>query len=142
MESHNGVQPLKRGRHSHRCPLCTYSVACYKGGCKLPQRLTVQQCSWCCHGAEGQRWLAEESARELLRNAPKTRQDTPAQPVDLQHLAREIDALADARHAETMRLQQDADAKSLTFGAPRNVRKLRPARNLSLFVAEAQPTLF
>ncbi len=76
-------------------------------------------------------WLAKERAR----TGPQT-------PDDLQDLTREIDALVDAHHADTTRLQQDADAKSLTFGAPRNVRKLRPARNLSLFVAEAQPTLF
>ena len=57
----------------------------------------------------------------------QTRQDQPAAPVDLQDLAREIDALADARHAETARLQQLADARSLTFGSPRSTRKLLQA---------------
>ena len=67
---------------------------------------------------------------------------TQFEPADLQQYAREAAAAADRRHAETLRLQEAADVASLTFGAPRHTRKLKPARNLDLFSPEAQPRLF
>ena len=39
--------PFPRKRHSHRCPLCTSSVACYKAQCRKPQRITREQCPYC-----------------------------------------------------------------------------------------------